>query len=411
MNTVSCLYAIQSLWMTEAVRRLASHEPIREEARESLEKYFYSLIQAIESGDAHILDPILDGWIASRMRTDLDAGSTSIAPVIDQLLRLGIEICRDQLSEQDALEVISALIPLQSYMFSYITHQETQIQIEQLSNDLEEAQQSLEQIDKSKSDFISIAAHELKTPLTLIEGYAAMVREQAVKLDDTQIEILLKGIDNGTRRLREIVDDMVDVSLIDNNLLALNFQPVWINRLLVMVQDNFHEILDERGIDLLIRQFPGSEAMNFADGERLYQAFRNLVSNAIKYTPDGGMITIDGRLLPGFQEITFADTGIGIKPEDQVRIFEKFGRTGSATLHSSGKTKYKGGGPGLGLPIAKGIIEAHGGAIWVESEGYDEERYPGAVFHVLIPTRAEAPDNKVARLYQTIEKVKTEEIE
>src|SRR3990172_7895037 len=184
MNTVSCLYAIQSLWMTEAVRRLASHEPIREGARESLEKYFYSLIQAIESGDAHILDPILDGWIASRMRTDLDAGRTSIATVVDHLLRLGIEICRDQLSEQDALEVISALIPLQSYMFSYITHQETQIQIEQLSNDLEEAQQSLEQIDKSKSDFISIAAHELKTPLTLIEGYAAMVRERAAKLDD-----------------------------------------------------------------------------------------------------------------------------------------------------------------------------------------------------------------------------------
>jgi len=204
---------------------------------------------------------------------------------------------------------------------------------------------------------------------------------------------------------------MVDVSLIDNNLLALNFQPIWINRLLNMVRDDFHEILDERNIDLLIQQFPGSEAMNFADGERLYQAFRNLVSNAVKYTPDGGRITIDGRILPGFQEITFADTGIGIKPEDQMRIFEKFGRTGSTTLHSSGKTKFKGGGPGLGLPITKGIIEAHGGAIWGESEGYDEERCPGAVFHVLIPLRTEAPYDKVDRLYQAIEKVKTEEIE
>ena len=397
--------------MSEAVSRLASHEPIREVVRESLDKYFNCLIQAIESGDDQNLNPVLDGWIAARMRTDLDASSTSIAPVVDQLLLLGIEISRDQLSDQDALIVISALIPLQSYIFTYITRQETQIQIEQISSDLEEAQQSLEQIDKSKSDFISIAAHELKTPLTLIEGYAAMVRERESKTGDAQIEVLLKGIDNGTRRLREIIDDMVDVSLIDNNLLALNFQPIWINRLLNMVRDDFHEILDERNIDLLIQQFPGSEAMNFADGERLYQAFRNLVSNAVKYTPDGGRITIDGRILPGFQEITFADTGIGIKPEDQVRIFEKFGRTGSTTLHSSGKTKFKGGGPGLGLPITKGIIEAHGGAIWVESEGYDEERCPGAVFHVLIPLRTEAPYDKVDRLYQAIEKVKTEEIE
>ena len=238
-----------------------------------------------------------------------------------------------------------------------------------------------------------------------------MLREQAASAHDTKPEILLKGIDNGARRLREIVDDMVDVSLIDNDLLALNFQPVWIDRLLEMVRDDFQDILDERIIRLHIHKFSGSEVMNYADGERLYQAFRNLVSNAIKYTPDGGSITIDGRILPGFQEITFTDTGIGIAPEDQARIFEKFGRIGSVSLHSSGKTKYKGGGPGLGLPISKGIIEAHGGTIWVESEGYDEERCPGAAFHVLLPLRTKPPDDKVAKLFQAVERAKTEEQE
>lgn len=139
--------------------------------------------------------------------------------------------------------------------------------------------------------------------------------------------------------------------------------------------------------------------MTFGDNERLYQAFRNLVSNAIKYTPDGGRISVDGRKLPGFIEVTIRDTGIGIDPDDHIRIFEKFGRTGNASLHSSGKTKFKGGGPGLGLSITKGIIEAHGGAIWVESEGYDETNCPGAIFHVLLPLRKEPPDASAAKLF------------
>jgi signal transduction histidine kinase len=117
----------------------------------------------------------------------------------------------------------------------------------------------------------------------------------------------------------------------------------------------------------------------------------NLICNAIKYTPDGGEITIGGRCLPGFAELVIADTGIGIPVRDQTRIFETFGRVGDALLHSSGKTKFRGGGPGLGLPIARGILEAHGGAIWAESPGRDEETCPGSTFHLLIPLRQSEP--------------------
>ena len=134
----------------------------------------------------------------------------------------------------------------------------------------------------------------------------------------------------------------------------------------------------------------------------------NVITNAIKYTPDGGTITIDGRLLPGFVEIIVADTGIGISPEHQATIFEKFGQLGSTDLHSSGKTKFKGGGPGLGLPITRGIIEAHGGTIWVESEGYDEVQLKGATFHILLPTRTEASDPRIAKLFGQYETLKPE---
>jgi signal transduction histidine kinase len=158
-----------------------------------------------------------------------------------------------------------------------------------------------------------------------------------------------------------------------------------------MIADDFSSALESRKQHLEIEEFDGSNEPYFYDGERLYQALTKIFSNAIKYTPDGGRILIAGRKLTGFIEVTLTDSGIGIDPEDQTQIFKKFGRIGKADLHSSGKVKYKGGGPGLGLTIAKGIIEAHGGSIWVESTGYDEEQFPGATFHVLLPQHKDPP--------------------
>jgi signal transduction histidine kinase len=226
-----------------------------------------------------------------------------------------------------------------------------------------------------------------------------MLREICEQRKAPQIEIeLLNGINNGTYRLKTIIDDMIDVSLIDNNLLQLHFQPLWINRLLSVLQTELDPAACERHQLFEVRNFPGSNEMTFGDPERLLQVLRNVLSNAIKYTPDGGRIQVDGRKLPGFIEIIIRDSGIGIAPDDQAIIFEKFARLGNTSLHSSGKTKFKGGGPGLGLHIAKGIIESHGGAIWVESPGYDEEKFPGSTFHILLPLQAEPPDTKMARL-------------
>ncbi len=180
--------------------------------------------------------------------------------------------------------------------------------------------------------------------------------------------------------------------------MALQFQPIWLSRSLNLLKAEFQNTLQNRQLNLEVRLFPGSETPLFADSERIYQALKNLVSNAIKYTPDGGQITIDGRTMPGFIEITIADTGIGIAPENQEAIFEKFGQLGNVSLHSSGKTKFKGGGPGLGLPIARGILQAHGGTLWVESPGYDEVNCPGSTFHLLLPIRTQPGDPKLAKL-------------
>jgi signal transduction histidine kinase len=121
------------------------------------------------------------------------------------------------------------------------------------------------------------------------------------------------------------------------------------------------------------------------DPRRLHQALWNIVSNAIKYTPDNGTITIDGEVLDDTVHVWVKDTGVGIPPKELSHIFERFYVLEDVSLHRSSKTAFKGGGLGVGLSVSKGIVEAHSGKIWAESTGQDEETLPGSTFHILLP--------------------------
>jgi len=319
--------------------------------------------------------------------------------VINRMIGLTIEVAQNKLSKTEALELLGAVIPILSHSLSVVVRYEMEARVAHISSELGKVQDKLQQLDRNKSNFISVAAHELKTPLTLIEGYTSMMVDIIQQAQHRQMEDLLTGVNTGIKRLRHIIDDMIDVSLIDNNLLTLNFQPLWINHLLILLRNDMKKTAAERHQTLAIDDFEGSNLMIYGDTERLYQALYNVAANAIKYTPDQGTITVTGRLLPGFVEIIISDTGIGISPENQSTIFEKFEQLGRAELHSSGKTKFKGGGPGLGLPITRGIIEAHGGTIWVESEGYDEKKLRGSTFHLLLPTRTEPTDPQMIKFF------------
>lgn len=400
LSSFEWLKRIQPVWVERTLQRMARTAGVREDFRDQLEKFYGVVARVVETGQIDLLDSSLALWASSLTVTDLEEGKSHLTHVLREMLEILIEVSREEISAGEAFEVMAAVIPIFSYAFEKAAQLEIQARLTFMMNELNRAQQSLEKLEKTKSDFIAVAAHELKTPLTLVEGYSAMLRDQIPQTaGDGMTQMLIDGIHNGTRRLRLIVDDMIDVSLIDNSLLALNFQPVWINRLLAILAREMASSLAERKQTLKISPFEGSDEMTFGDPERLLQLFRNLLSNAIKYTPDGGKITVEGRKLPGFLEITLTDSGIGIAVEDQPIIFEKFVRLGNTALHSSGKTKFKGGGPGLGLRIARGIIESHGGAIWVESDGYDEEKLPGSKFHVMLPMRAEPPDARMAKLF------------
>lgn len=264
-------------------------------------------------------------------------------------------------------------------------------QINQLNAELVAVNARLEKLDRAKTDFLNITSHELRTPLTQVRGYADILSEM---VDEEQISYshtlkIANNIRAAADRLEAIYSAMFDVSAIGVDELRLHYETVQPSFFISRAIAKWQKALDQRqqklGVDG-IEELPCLEG----DPDRLTQAFSNLINNAIKFTPDGGQIEIRGRVVEGTEEvieIVVADRGIGIDPQDHDIIFEKFYRVGSADVHSTGNTKFKGAGPGLGLPIAKGVVEGHGGRIWVESEGYDEEKYSGSRFHVLLPIR------------------------
>jgi signal transduction histidine kinase len=229
----------------------------------------------------------------------------------------------------------------------------------------------------------------LRTPLSQVSGYSQMLAEDAGS--NPHLAVFIEGLLKGASRLTEIVDVMLDVSRMDVGALTLNRSSVEISEVIGSAAKEWEAALRERGHTLATEGLKDLPALE-GDRDRLHQAFSQLINNAIKYTPDGGRIEVSGQVHAEsnglFMEIIVKDNGIGVDPEDQHKIFDKFYRTGDLMKHSTGKTKFKGAGPGLGLSLVKGIIDAHSGRIWVESAGHNEENCPGSSFHVLLPLHA-----------------------
>ena len=395
---------VRPLWIERVGLELARGMEVRAGFEEQLGRFYDLVEQSITTGDPAWMDSILLDWARSSTETDLEQGLYQVSFLINHIIALTIQVAREKLTKQEALDFLAAVIPIYTYGLGVVARYEMETRVAHISNEMAKVQKQMERVDKSKSAFISVAAHELKTPITLIEGYSSMMEDLINENKGANLQSLLAGMTTGVGRLRAIVDDMIDVSMIDNNLLKLNFQPMQVNQMVEALYIEVEEALQARRLTMERKDFSGNKEWIYVDPTRIQQALGNIINNAIKYTPDGGKITIDGRSLPGFIEVTVTDTGIGISPENQAVIFEKFGQLGRVELHSSGKTKFKGGGPGLGLPIAKGILEAHGGSLWAQSPGYDEIACPGSTFHMLIPARTEAPDPNMAKLFDALGK-------
>jgi signal transduction histidine kinase/DNA-binding LacI/PurR family transcriptional regulator len=262
--------------------------------------------------------------------------------------------------------------------------------VEQRVNELSQAYDTLAKLDQNKASFIRMAAHELRTPLTVMKGYVGMLRGHPAVQGNPELVQAIDGVLTGTDRLHSVVNSMLDVARLESEVLKPVAEPSQLALILRLIQKDYAEALTERNLTLVLDEEINNLPLLMVDSEMIQKALDHVIVNAIKYTPDGGTITVRASVVTDERmekcaEIQVQDTGIGIDPANHKIIFEKLYSLGKVELHSSGRTKFKGGGPGLGLAIAAGIIKAHGGKIWAESPGYDEEKCPGSTFFIRLP--------------------------
>ena len=258
--------------------------------------------------------------------------------------------------------------------------------VEELNN----AYTTLEKLDKNKTSFIQVAAHELRTPITVIKGNLGILKSlEAIQKDSGYVQIA-EGALKGTDRLLQIVNSMLDVAKLESQSIVPSLETVLLGLILQLIHKEYKKDLSDRNITLEVEKSISSIPTFKADPQLMQKALDAIIVNAIKFSPDGSTITIGGGTVHDERmgdciEIFVRDHGIGIDPANHKVIFDKLHQVGKVELHSSGRTNFKGGGPGLGLAIAMGIIRAHHGKLWVESTGNDEATMPGSTFIIRIP--------------------------
>ena len=229
--------------------------------------------------------------------------------------------------------------------------------------------EAFRKVDQLKSELLSIVSHELRTPLASIKGYASSLLRDDVEWDrDTQREFL-QIIDEESDRLSGLIEDLLQMSEIEAGVLRVHKQPVRISRLAQRVVKKVRP--HARGHSLSVSAADDPETM--ADPRRIEQVLHNLIVNAIKYSPDGTAVTVKVERHANDVLVSVRDQGIGIPLEHLTHVFDRFFRVEGTLTRQTG-------GSGLGLPICRGLVEAHGGRIWVESAAGK-----GSVFSFTVP--------------------------
>lgn len=354
----------------------------------------------------HALPPAERAWLSS-LNVDVYLPIYAKDELIG-LLALGPKISGDRYYSED-LGLLKTLADQTAVALEnarlYENLKQRNAENERLNAELKKANVELSRLDQAKSDFINIASHELRTPLTQVIGFNDILVEiiNTDPIEKNQALQMTESVRRAAWRLEEIVESMFEVTRLDTRTLDMARMPVILAEVVNTAIENWSQGINERQLTVTAQGISGLPPI-IGDPRRLTQVFSHLLQNAIKSTPNGGQIRIIGQMVDSsngngnqpsqrYVDITVEDTGIGIAAEELERIFEKFYRVGNVLLHSTGSTKFKGAGPGLGLTIARGIIETHGGRIWAESPGYDEENCPGTKFHVLLPLNSVEEEN------------------
>jgi signal transduction histidine kinase/PAS domain-containing protein len=354
-------------WMTELKNGNVIHIPDVPSMYEGAEK---EMLQRRDIKSALVLPIAIDRQLIGLIGFDnIYAGGkwddNDIA-----LLRMSAEIIGNALERKQATDQLAKLNEeLKSF------NSQLEIKVEERTKQLEEAVEVAEASNRTKSEFLASMSHELRTPLNAIIGFSQVLHEQYFgELNEKQAEYIADIVDSG-KHLLSLINDILDLSKIEAGKMELDISEVKIAELLqgslVMIKEKAmaHNI----SLDLKIAENINGTSIK-GDERRLKQVMFNLLSNSAKFTPDGGAIKVEAEMNDKELTVSVTDTGIGMTPQEQKRLFEAF-------YQASGGIKGKTPGTGLGLAITRSIIEKHGGRIWMESGGPNK----GSTFSFTLP--------------------------
>ena len=223
---------------------------------------------------------------------------------------------------------------------------------------------------RARDELLAVVSHDLRNPLLVVLLEVGLLMDHLPQTVDPHVSTMRESVDaieRSTTRMKALIEDLLDLASLEEKSFPLVFQPVESRELLEDALTDAQPLADAKQISLLLHL--NDPPKIDADPHRISQVFSNLLGNAIKFTPAGGTVTLCGRGHDGMLSVTIADTGRGIAPEDLAHIFDRFWRPKAS----------EGGGTGLGLYIARGIVEAHGGRLWAESSP------EGATFFFTLP--------------------------
>jgi len=230
--------------------------------------------------------------------------------------------------------------------------------------------EKLDQVESMRRRLIGDVSHELRTPLTAIKGSMEGLMDGVLAADDETFQQILAEAD----RLNRLVDDLQELSRVEARAYQLDFRSLDVSSLVQTVTKRLMPQAQARRISLDFDLAPDLQPI-IADEDRAIQIITNLAGNALQYTPEGGQVTISSKRINDEIQFSVRDTGVGIPPEHISHIFDRFYRVDKS------RSRQNGGGSGIGLTIARSLVEAHGGRIWAESAGEGE----GSVFHFTLP--------------------------
>lgn len=262
---------------------------------------------------------------------------------------------------------------------SVLREVEQREKLQKLTIALENANEKLKGLDKLKTEFLSLASHQLRSPLTAIKGYASMLLEGSFK--EIQIPEQKTAIDRifqSSQNLARVVEDLLDVSKIEQGGMKYEMSAVDMKKLAKDIADELKISAKNKGLELSFEEKDLGTYVAKADPVKIRQAVLNLVDNSIKYTAKGFIKVIATKPAPGKLRISITDSGMGISEENKGKLFEKFSRGDGGKVNA--------GGSGLGLYLVKEIVEAHGGKVWAESPGVGQ----GSSFIIELPEVADS---------------------